>query len=44
MEINKEYYKKIKQVLQIQDENVSIDNVKFINASLYILLKRMQMD
>ena len=36
MEINKEQYDKIKHVLPVQHGNVSIDNVKFINALLYI--------
>jgi transposase len=36
MEITMEHYEKIKHILPVQRGNVSIDNVKFINALLYI--------
>jgi len=36
MEITKDQYEKIKHVLLTQYGNVSIDNIIFINALLYI--------
>ena len=36
MEINIEQYQKIKHVLPVQRGNVTIENVNFINALLYI--------
>jgi len=37
MEINAEQYGKIKHILPVQRGNVSIENMLFINAILYIL-------
>ena len=36
MEINVEQYEKIKYLLPVQRGNVTVENVKFINALLYI--------
>lgn len=36
MEINKEQYDKIKHILPVQRGNVTVDNLIFINALLYI--------
>lgn len=36
MRINKEQYEKIEHLLPVQRGNVSIDNISFINALLYI--------
>jgi transposase len=36
MEINVEQYEKIKHILPVQRGNVSVENIKFINALLYI--------
>jgi len=36
MEIDEEQYKKIKRVLPVQRGNVTVDNITFINALLYI--------
>ena len=36
MEINNEQYEKIKHILPVQRGNVSVENVSFINAILYI--------
>ena len=36
MEINIEQYEKIRHVLPVQRGNVSIENIKFINAVLYV--------
>lgn len=36
MEINKEQYDKIKHLLPVQRGNVSVENMLFINALLYI--------
>ena len=36
MEINIEQYEKLKHLLPVQRGNVSIENVKFINAILYV--------
>ena len=36
MEINREQYEKLKHILPVQRGNVTIENVKFINAILYV--------
>jgi len=36
MEINREQYEKIKDILPVQRGNVSVENIVFINALLYI--------
>ena len=36
MEINKEQYEKMRHLLPVQRGNVSVDNITFINALLYI--------
>ena len=36
MEINIEHYDKIKHILPVQRGNVTIENIRFINAILYI--------
>jgi transposase len=36
MEINIEQYEKLKHILPVQRGNVSVENVKFINAVLYV--------
>ena len=36
MEINVEIYDKIKHVLPVQRGNVNVENIRFINALLYI--------
>ena len=36
MKINEEQYKRIKHILPVQRGNVTIDNITFINALLYI--------
>ena len=36
MEIKQEHYEKMKHLLPVQRGNVSIDNITFINALLYI--------
>ena len=36
MEINAEIYDKIKHVLPVQRGNVNVENIRFINALLYI--------
>lgn len=36
MEINKEQYEKMKDLLPVQRGNVAVDNITFINALLYI--------
>jgi transposase len=37
MQINQEQYNKIKHILPVQRGNVSVDNMSFVNALLYIL-------
>jgi len=36
MEINREQYEKMKHILPVQRGNVSVENIVFINALLYI--------
>ena len=36
MEINNEQYEKLKHLLPVQRGNVTVENIKFINALLYI--------